>query len=263
MSELSGLDPVGRFTGLADIYARCRPDYPPAALEFLMQYCELQPGDLVVDVGCGTGISSRLLAQRGLRVVGIEPNPDMRSKAQAIALPGSHILPEYRDGTAEATALPDRYADAVVAAQAFHWFRPEPTLAEFARILKPRRWAALLWNERDTTDPFTRAFGDVVRSFPPAVEVEDARLSAGQPLLDSPLFREQSLQYFPNEQVLDEEAMIGRALSASYAPKDPVDVAELRSRLSDVFRRFHRDGHVALRYRTSIYVGRVRGITSL
>src|SRR5687767_10433545 len=101
MGQLSDLDPTGRFTGLADLYARCRPAYPTEALDFLTERCRLKPGSVVIDVGCGTGISSRLLAVRGWHVLGIEPNAEMRRRAEAEPSPGDTL--EYREGTGEAT----------------------------------------------------------------------------------------------------------------------------------------------------------------
>jgi SAM-dependent methyltransferase len=53
------------------------------------------------------------------------------------------------DGTAEEIPLPDGCADAVVSAQAFHWFRPGPTLRELRRVLRPRGGVGLVWNTRD------------------------------------------------------------------------------------------------------------------
>ena len=74
MPDLSQTNPTGRFAGLAKIYSKCRPGYPQSALNFILQHCDLKSGSLLVDVGSGTGISSRLFAERGLQVVGIEPN---------------------------------------------------------------------------------------------------------------------------------------------------------------------------------------------
>src|SRR5262245_21600195 len=92
MSDLAGMNPTGRFSGLAELYARCRPDYPAAALDFVLSRCGLAPGALLVDVGCGTGIAARLFAGRGLRVVGVEPNADMRRRAEAEPLaPGAPV----------------------------------------------------------------------------------------------------------------------------------------------------------------------------
>src|SRR4051812_12631337 len=114
MSEREHLNPTGRFSGLADLYAKFRPGYPDTALDYLLGRCGLTAASLVVDVGCGTGISSRLLAGRGPRVLGIEPNAEMRARAATEVSPGQQA-PGYRDGRAEATGLPDAGADAVLA----------------------------------------------------------------------------------------------------------------------------------------------------
>src|SRR5262249_21339618 len=159
------------FTGLADTYARHRPTYPDAALDYILSHCGLRPGSLLIDVGSGTGISSRLFTARGLRVIGIEPNAEMRVRADAEPdVPGSP-RPEYPDGRAEATGLSDVYCDCVLAAQAFHWFEADVTLPEFRRIVRPGGWVVLLWNERDETDAFTAAYGTVIRSAPDAAAV--------------------------------------------------------------------------------------------
>ncbi|MBL8794020.1 MAG: class I SAM-dependent methyltransferase, partial [Planctomycetia bacterium] len=94
MSELNALDPTGRFTGLAEIYDRSRPNYPGAALDHLERHCRLGPQSVIVDVGCGTGISSRQFAARGWQVIGIEPNADMRRQAEQLSAPAPN--PSFR-----------------------------------------------------------------------------------------------------------------------------------------------------------------------
>src|SRR5438094_931691 len=64
MSPLSDANPTGRFSGLAEVYAKCRPDYPAEAVDFILARCGLAPGARLVDVGSGTGISARLFARR-------------------------------------------------------------------------------------------------------------------------------------------------------------------------------------------------------
>ena len=96
MSEISRFNPMGRFTGLAEIYARCRPGYPEAAIEFIATHCGLKPESLMVDVGSGTGIASRLFAGRGVRVVGVEPNPNMRAEAEATDVPAGDASAQVR-----------------------------------------------------------------------------------------------------------------------------------------------------------------------
>jgi SAM-dependent methyltransferase len=257
MAELFRQDPLGRFTGRADHYDRYRPTYPDEAIDFIVTRADLDGNSLLADVGCGTGISSRMVAARGIPVIGIEPNDAMRARAEAAAGPEGCPLPSYRAGRAEATGLADGSVRAVLAAQAFHWFEPEATLKEFHRVLVPDGWVFLLWYERDETDPGTAAYGDVIRTAPNATEMEKGRQSAGAVLAESPLFRDFELRTFTHRQALSREALLGRALSISYAPHDPASIELWRQGLDRVFDRYQQHELVTLVYLTSLYLARV------
>src|SRR5258708_35528489 len=102
--------------------------------EALIGMSEPPPGG---EGGSGRGLSTGIWGERAERVIGIEPNADMRKEAthNVEAHPGAaHI--EYREGLAHQTGLPAGCADIVTAAQAFHWMEPTSTLAEIARILR-------------------------------------------------------------------------------------------------------------------------------
>ncbi len=251
-------DPTRRFSGLADAYARFRPTYPGSAVTFVLQRCALRPGSVLVDVGCGTGISSRLFAARGLRVLGIEPNPDMRREATRDPSPEGVLPPEYRDGRAEATGLPASSADAVLAAQAFHWFDPAKTLPEFHRILRPGGWVILLWNTRDDSDPFTAAYGRLVWSLTDRARTPEIREDSPAALRSSVLFEASEPRTFPNGQRLDEDGLLGRAFSASYAPAEADRRDAYAAALRALFRENARDGTVSLRYTTEVHLARRR-----
>ncbi|CAN5310640.1 class I SAM-dependent methyltransferase [soil metagenome] len=253
MTELSKHNPTNRFSGLAEVYAKSRPSYPSDAIEFILSHCGLTTDSTVVDIGAGTGISSRLLAAQGPTVIGVEPNDDMRAQAESESLDCENL--SFLKGTAEETLLLDNVADAVLCAQAFHWFRAEESLAEFKRILKPSGWTVLMWNERYEKDAFTKTYGDLLRELPETLAVELPRGRAGQALLDTKTFSNQEVKHFTNQQIMDEEGLIGRAFSASYAPKEK-DVAEqFTVKLRSLFKEFAQDGTVTLTYETSVYVG--------
>src|SRR5258708_10038126 len=129
MTDLSRHDPLNRVTGLAQGYARCRPTYPNAAVDRIISQSGIGLGSLLVDVGCGTGISSRLFAGRGIPVIGVEPNEEMRRAAEAEPWPLELPKPRYQAGQAEATSLADGVADVEPAPPAFQWFYARCALA--------------------------------------------------------------------------------------------------------------------------------------
>ena len=126
------------WTGKASSYDQVRPTPPSALLDLLTQLIDTPRPALVVDVGSGTGLSTAIWGERAERVIGIEPNVDMRKEAIHNIEKHPYVTHiEYREGLAQQTGLPDACADIVTAAQAFHWMEPTATLAEIARILRP------------------------------------------------------------------------------------------------------------------------------
>lgn len=249
----ASFDPKGRFTGLGQIYAKARPAYPDEAIDFIIQKCGLNEKSLLVDVGCGTGISSRLFAERKIPTIGIDPNDDMRLQATEENLRSKFEWLSYINASSEHTGLEDDVADAVLAAQAFHWFQPEPTLKEFVRILKPNGFCILMWNERDDRDDFTQQYSEVLHQVPDARSVEVKRGYSGNALLESSLFHSAGKVDFENQQELDEEGLLGRASSASYVPKAGEVFVKLTQDLRNLFARCQKDGQVVMKYVTSVY----------
>lgn len=251
------MKPTERFSGLADIYAASRPTYPPEAIDFIASTCKISKSSLLVDVGCGTGISTRLFTTRGIRAIGIEPNEDMRKAAKSETARGDDaVKPEYRDGTAEDTRLPDDFADVVLSAQAFHWFDAERALSEFNRVLKPNGYVALMWNERDETTPFAKGYGDLFRELPETAKVEMKRGIAGDPLLTNQMFTEAKRTNFKNVHRIDLDGVLGRAFSASYAPRDGAPAELLKQGLTDLFNKLQIDGFVEMHYEVSVFTAR-------
>ncbi len=128
----------------ADTYVRGRPDFPPEALVWLREDLGLRPGKTAIDLGAGTGKFTRLLVETGAEVTAVEPVAAMRERL-ARGLPSVPVL----SGQAQHIPLPDSHADAIVCAQAFHWFASAEALAEIHRVLEPGGVLGLIWNVRD------------------------------------------------------------------------------------------------------------------
>ncbi len=143
---MSDLHPAaaGGFSAGAETYARGRPDYPAALSAWLRETLRLEPGRSVADLGAGTGKFTRLLATTGADVTAIEPVDAMRAQLAA-SLPGVTARP----GSAEAMPLADASLDALVCAQAFHWFSTKAALAEIRRF--SRSGAASAWSGTSAT----------------------------------------------------------------------------------------------------------------
>ena len=231
------MNSLERFGQRAESYATFRPSYPADSIDTAIRGLG-DPSTLVVaDIGAGTGISSRLFAERGARVIAIEPNAKMRSQAEP------HANVRWSEGTALQTGLPDASVDLAVACQAFHWFATPEVMREFRRVA--RRRAALLQYERDEKDEFTKAYGDVVRVYATddteALRRRALEVFAAYP--DATVTRSTA----HSEHFLDRAALLGRASSASYLPSTGPEAAALRSDLNELFERYARDGQIALR----------------
>ena len=148
MSDPGRLKPTTRFADRVADYVRFRPSYPPDVIRTLHDELGLRAGQVVADVGSGTGILSRLLVDNGNIVYGVEPSAEMAEAALA-ALGRTGRFHDVR-GTAEETNLPPASADLATAAQAFHWFDVDAAREQFRRILRPPRPVAVVWNLRRT-----------------------------------------------------------------------------------------------------------------
>ncbi len=142
--------PLGRagFESGSDVYERARPGYTDEVLAHLVGSLRLHDGSTVLDLAAGTGKMTRRLREVSGRCLAIEPSPSMRTVFTE-AVPGGAVVA----GTAEAVPVADGTIDAVVVAQAFHWFDNTESLTEIARVLRPGGGLALVWNERDERVP--------------------------------------------------------------------------------------------------------------
>lgn len=121
-------------------YRRARPSYPDEAVRWLVP----TPGARVLDLAAGTGKLTERLHALGYDVVAVEPSDAMRDELHQ-AVPEVPAAP----GTAESIPLEDASVDAVVVAQAWHWFDPASATREVLRVLRPGGTLGVTWNVRD------------------------------------------------------------------------------------------------------------------
>jgi SAM-dependent methyltransferase len=245
--RLHEMDPLGRFSGRAEDYVRYRPDYPAAAIDHILEGFEHPVRGIVADIGAGTGILSRQLADRGPEVIAVEPNQAMRAAAEP------HARVAWRTGAAEATGLASASVDLVVCAQAFHWFRQREAIAEFHRILLPGGRLVLVWNTRSRTDPLSRGYIEAIRAVNGDHPAETRTFEPGVVSAEGWFTRAQ-VRRFDHGQTLDRAGLLGRATSASYVPKEGEPFGRLVGMLDALHER-HRDarGFVTLRYVTEVW----------
>jgi SAM-dependent methyltransferase len=222
------LHPATRgFDDAGERYERGRPEYPAAAVDWLVTQLGLDERARVLDVGAGTGKLTRPLLERGLRVIAVEPVAGMRAVLERTA-PAADV----RAGQAEALPLRAAEVDGIVAGQAFHWFANAAALREFARVLGPDGRLALVWNRRDLDQPLQVALGRLVapyRATTPehASEAWRAAFTAEAPFVLATEHR------IAHRQAVDPDGLVDRVLSISFVaalPRDERRAIETRVR---------------------------------
>lgn len=167
--------PQNAFERATSEYRDYRPAYPDLSVR-----AALRPGPLleqngtgshsddvepshvldVVDIGAGTGKFTAKLLEYETRVKAVEPAAAMRSQLAELAGDRCEVV----DGTAEATGLPDKCADVITYAQAWHWFDGEAALAEARRLLRPGGHVAIIFNQMDVSVPWVHRLTRIMRS---------------------------------------------------------------------------------------------------
>ena len=156
-------DNIAIFDGDADQYDTFRIAPPAIIVETLTRILGNRP-HRVVDLGCGTGLSTTIWIGEADEIIGIEPNSDMRTRASRAF--SDQPTAGIRDGTNARTGLDDESVDIVTCSQSLHWMDPDDTHPEILRILRPGGiLAAFSYAMPPTVDPvLEKAFLDVLHT---------------------------------------------------------------------------------------------------
>lgn len=242
------------FSTQAVTYAQGRPDYPRQLTGWLTEALGVDAQSTVIDLGAGTGKFTRLLSTLAPTLIAVEP-------VQAMGAQLSKLLPDVRlvDGTADSIPLAAASADAVVCAQAFHWFSTQAALQEIHRVLKPEGRLGLVWNVRDESVAWVAAITAIITPY----EGDTPRFHTGRwrEAFTGELFSAPELSCFPYSHVgSPQEVIMDRFLSVSFIAALPdAEKAKVTAQLQDLI-----DTHpdlrgrdtVAFPYQTQAYVCR-------
>jgi SAM-dependent methyltransferase len=205
---LSRQDRSLSFGSAAAAYERGRPSYPPEAIDWLLP----AGAHDVLDLGAGTGKLTTRLVERGLDVVAVDPIAEMLEMLRS-SLPDTLALL----GTAEGIPLADNSVDAVLVAQAWHWFDPARAIPEVARVLRPGGRLGLVWNTRDERLGWVRELGRIIGR-EDARDAVDVGVKLPEPFTGLQRHQVEWTNY------LTPQALIDLVASRSYCITSPADV---------------------------------------
>ena len=232
------------FGSAAADYELGRPGWPVDAVD--------APGvpreSTVLDLAAGTGKLTRVLVERFDRVIAVEPLDGMRAVLEEL-VPEAEAL----GGEAESIPLEDASVDAVFVAEAFHWFGGDTAaVAEIARVLRPAGTLVLMWNEHGgpSVPPLPEGFLQRVRERRRATAAWPYGDGKWRPALEAGPFGRIEKSSFPNEHVVDREAMLASVRSWSWIAALPEDE---RDRELGVLAGLLPDGRWTRQIRTDVY----------
>jgi SAM-dependent methyltransferase len=253
----------------ADSYEKGRPDYADDAVNYLFGELGISSSSTVVDLAAGTGKFTRhLVAKTHARVAAIEPVEGMRSKFRE-GLSATDLI----GGLAEWIPLRDSCVDAVVVAQAFHWFDGHSALREIHRVLRSSGGLGLIWNVRDESVEWMSALGEIINEYWDAGGIprywegewkrcfvqdeEEKKKNKGTDLF-TPLHHEE----FRYVQRGGYQTMLNRFLSISYISTLPAEEQKVfLQRITDIFDSrgiISSDGTLEIPYRVDVFTCRRR-----
>lgn len=184
--------------------------------EAMIDLVSLQPSETVLDVACGTGVTTRLAKEKvgkDARVDGLDVNGPMLSTARDLA---GDLDITWIERDACDSGLRSDFYDVILSQHGYHYFPDKPkALAEFRRLLVPGgRFAFSIW---DGHSPYTKAVSAAVeRHISPEV-ANKQRAQRETPSADD-LKAQVAAQGFSNVVVHRQELLIDVPLAKEFVP---------------------------------------------
>jgi SAM-dependent methyltransferase len=246
---------AGSFGDDAEQYDRVRPSYPSEMVSALL----IDQPRSVLDVGCGTGIASRLFIGHGREVIGLEPDPRMAAVARRN---GVHV----EESTIEEWEPAGRRFDLLTAGQSWHWVDPHAGVEKAAEVLHPGGRIGLFWNQAHPGPEVRDVVHSVYDRHAPELGRQSVLLGQRNPLLYESIaevirsdgrFREVSLERFDHSKTYPTEAWLDLATTHSdHRTLPPLQLARLLDHLRQEIDGI--GGQVPVRYETTLVTARVQ-----
>lgn len=140
----------------ASSYDKHRPSYPPEVVTRFLEHLQVSgvKRACVVDLAAGTGKFTEMLVGRdeNFEILAVEPHDGMRKELEKKQLIGVKVIEGEASSMAE---VESQSVDAVIVAQAFHWFANKNALEEIYRVLSPGGAFGMIWNIEDYNAPLS------------------------------------------------------------------------------------------------------------
>lgn len=241
-----------RFDGRGEIYAKARPSYAIELFDYMKNTLNIPKGSVFADIGSGTGIFTKQLLDCDHLVYAVEPNEDMRRKAEEKLSKNKNFISLH--GVDSNTGISDKSIDFITVAQAFHWFDADAFKKECKRILKPNGKVFIIYNSRDENAAPTKALAVLCRKYNPEFHgfsngISDKKCCA---------FFDGNCEIFraDNHQIYDRQGFINRVLSSSYALRNCDERYEAYLKeINAIFDTFALNGLLTVPTYTVAYIG--------
>jgi SAM-dependent methyltransferase len=236
----------------AEQYDRVRPNYPATMIDFLLQ----DERTRVLDVGCGTGIASRLFLARGCEVLGLEPDPRMAEVARRYGQ-------QVEIGTIEEFDPAGRVFDLLTAGQSWHWVNPPLGAAKASQVLRPGGRIGLFWNQANAGVEVRDAIVGAYERHAPELGRNSVLLGMrgyelyellGESLRVDDLFHDVSVETFNHHQTYSTDQWL--ELTTTHSDHRTLPAEQLSALLADLGSAINAvGGEVPVRYETTLVTG--------
>jgi len=252
------------FNTFAVPYELARPSYPAPLIERVLEFAAPGPDARLLEIGCGTGKATRLFAERGFRILSLEPGPNLADVARRSLAPFPKV--ELARTSFEEWRLERRAFDLVFAAQSIHWVAREQRLRKCAQALKRHGTLAIFGNAPDISgDPANDAVQDQYRRHAPALVGRDGARqfyrSPSSPMLAeleaSRDFDDVHYEHFRWQRPLSSAAY--RELLATYSDHATLPAEQRSALLEGVAHAIdEHGGNITIEYHTGLFLARTR-----